>query len=179
MVTIVLGIFCIVSLVLFLERSEAFRKNEAGIMPLLVCAGLVIVMIIALVLTGIHYSGTTSNNSSDIKQQIEQPKEENQDVACNPSHTEEQTEPNDESEKAFHDINVGKTEGKLFVFYRTDCEPCRKEFYKLVELSKDENTYVCMTRSVYGKLVKDIVGVKYVPSAYRKIGDVWTLVDLD
>lgn len=177
MVTIVLGIFCIVSLVLFLERSEAFRKNEAGIMPLLVCAGLVIVMIIALVLTGIHYSGTTSNNSADIKQQIEQPKEAPTD--CVQTQKEEQTEPNDESEKAFHDINVGKTEGKLFVFYRTDCEPCRKEFYKLVELSKDENTYVCMTRSVYGKLVKDIVGVKYVPSAYRKIGDVWTLVDLD
>lgn len=179
MITVILGIFCIVALALFLDHSEAFRRKEVSIISLLTCAGLIIVMIITLVLAGVYYAGTTPNNSADIKQQIEQPKEENKDVACNPSHTEEQTEPNDESEKAFHDINVGKTEGKLFVFYRTDCEPCRKEFYKLVELSKDENTYVCMTRSVYGKLVKDIVGVKYVPSAYRKIGDVWTLVDLD
>lgn len=168
---LIFGILCVVFIQMFSNRKKPNVTLYSTFIAILT------IMMIGFLSYGLTTNWGVSNNSADIKQQIEQPKEAPTD--CVQTQKEEQTEPNDESEKAFHDINVGKTEGKLFVFYRTDCEPCRKEFYKLVELSKDENTYVCMTRSVYGKLVKDIVGVKYVPSAYRKIGDVWTLVDLD
>lgn len=75
--------------------------------------------------------------------------------------------PHDDSNKVYSMLKDDSIkDGTTIIFYRADCDDCKKELPKYKYLDRSDKVYFVCTRTHYGELLKKEVGVHWTPSVY-------------